>query len=101
MRNILGLLSGFCEPVFLLILFYASYLLMPYDLKAIDLPQLRHASRSLTTLQLETARDWVQELIDARRQRIVDAVGERHQKELRAQMAKAGISWEEFQNTLK
>jgi len=74
---------------------------MQYDLKTLDLLQLRHASRTMTTTQLEAVREWVQELIDERRQRIVAAVGERHQKELRAQMAKAGISWEEFQNALK
>ncbi|MFT5721784.1 MAG: hypothetical protein ACI9W6_002100 [Motiliproteus sp.] len=74
---------------------------MPYDLNVSDLPQLRQASFTLTSSQLEIAREWVQELIDARRQRIQDVVSERHQKELRAQMAKAGISWDEFQNALK
>lgn len=74
---------------------------MPYDLNISDLCQLRQASGALTSRQLEIAREWVQELIDARQQRIQQAVSERHQKELRAQMAKAGISWEKFQDALK
>ncbi|MFT6915091.1 MAG: hypothetical protein ACJAWL_001394 [Motiliproteus sp.] len=74
---------------------------MQYDLNVSDLPQLRQASCSLTSRQLETAREWVQEFIDARRQRVQEVVSERHQKELRAQMAKAGISWDEFQSALK
>lgn len=74
---------------------------MPYRLNDTDLSQLRALTRTLTSRQLETASDWVWEFIEERRQRIQTSVGERHQKELRAQMAKAGISWEEFQNALK
>ncbi len=74
---------------------------MPSPLNNTDLSQLRALTRTLATRQLETARDWVRECIEERSQRIQRSVGERHQKELRAQMAKAGISWEEFQDALK
>ncbi|MEH6470853.1 MAG: hypothetical protein V7752_06335 [Halopseudomonas sp.] len=74
---------------------------MPYEIDFNNLTQLRTGSKTLSSSQLETARAWVRELMDERSQRIQNSVGERHQKELRAQMAKAGISWDEFQNALK
>tara|TARA_R110002167_G_scaffold84867_3_gene230469 strand:+ start:1564 stop:1788 length:225 start_codon:yes stop_codon:yes gene_type:complete len=74
---------------------------MPYQQNILDQSQLQQASKSLTVDQLETACAWVQELINERGQRVQQQLGERHQKEMRAQMAKAGISWEEFQKALK
>lgn len=66
-----------------------------------DLAQIRALAQPLTSEQLAVARNLVQDLIDQRHQQRRDKVDERNQKQMRGLMAKAGISWEEFQDALK
>lgn len=68
------------------------------DLTNIEL--LREASKQLTSDQLITAQQWVEGLIQERHENQNQRIGDRNLKQMRGLMAKAGISWEEFQKAL-
>lgn len=73
---------------------------MPNSAVLTDLEQLRSQSRQLSLEQLLKLQSWVQELLAERSNLVNQKCIERHQKDMRAQMAKAGISWDEFQAAL-
>ncbi len=66
-----------------------------------NLIQLRGFAQTLTSDQLVVARDLVQSFIEERHRLHQQKIDERNQKQMRGLMAKAGISWEEFQDALK
>ena len=74
---------------------------MQSDIDLTNPDQVREAAKSLSSDQLNTAYEWIQGVIQERADLQKQRIGERNLKQMRGLMAKAGISWDEFQDALK